>query len=192
MIHESAYVEDNVKIGKGTNIWHFVHVRKNAEIGKNCNIGKGVYIDTKVKIGDNCKIQNFSTLYQGLVVEDDVFIGPHVCFTNDLLPRSNIWNSGKIVKTLVKKGASIGANSTIICGITIGENSMIGAGSVVTKDVTKNALVYGNPAILKGFVCTCGKQISKKAAEKKYVLCVCPKCKKEYKIDSEIYKEVKI
>jgi len=145
MIHKSAYVED-AKIGKGTNIWHFVHVRNGAEIGKNCNIGKGVYIDSDVKIGDNCKIQNFATIYKGVTIGKNVFIGPHVCFTNDIYPRSFIWNEEKIVKTLVKDGASIGANATIIAGITIGKYSMIGAGSVVTKDVADFNLVLGNPA----------------------------------------------
>jgi len=190
MIHESAYVEDNVKIGKGTNIWHFVHVRKNARIGKNCNIGKSVYIDIGVVIGNKCKIQNFATLYNGLTVEDDVFIGPHVCFTNDLLPRAKIWSDDKVVKTLVKKGASIGANATVICGVTIGKNAMVGAGSVVTKNVPGNAIVYGNPAKIKGFVCECGKQLINKNVEKEHVLCVCPKCNKEYKIDSKIWREV--
>ena len=152
MIHESAYVENGAEIGEGTQIWHFVHVRKGAKIGKNCNIGKDVYIDINVEVGDNCKIQNFATLYQGLKVGNDVLIGPHACFTNDLYPRALIWNEEKLEKTLVKDGASVGANSTIISGITIGKFAMIGAGSVVTKDVPPNALVVGNPAKIIGKV----------------------------------------
>lgn len=151
MIHETAIVEE-AEIGKGTNIWHFVHVRSGAKIGEKCNIGKGVYIDTNVVIGNNCKIQNFASLYQGLTVYDDVFIGPHVCFTNDLHPRAHIWSEDRLINTTVKKGASIGANSTIIAGITIGEYSMIGAGAVVTKDVPDYALVVGNPARVAGTV----------------------------------------
>ena len=152
MIHKSAYVEDDTQIGDGTNIWHFVHIRKKAKIGKNCNIGKSVYIDTEVEIGNNCKIQNFATLYKGLKVGNDVFIGPHACFTNDVYPRAHIWNDDKIVETIVKDGASIGANSTIIAGVTIGKHSMIGAGAVVTKDVPDNCLVVGNPAKVVGKV----------------------------------------
>jgi len=151
MIHTSAYVED-AKIGKGTKIWHFVHIREGAEIGKNCNIGKGVYIDSDVKIGDNCKIQNFATIYKGVTIGDNVFIGPHVCFTNDIYPRAFIWNEEKLVKTNVREGASIGANATIIAGVTIGEYAMIGAGSVVTKDVSDFCLVLGNPARVMGKV----------------------------------------
>lgn len=151
MIHDSAVIED-AEIGNGTNIWHFVHVRKKAKIGCNCNIGKGVYIDTKVEIGDNCKIQNFASIYQGVKIEKDVFVGPHVCFTNDLRPRAFIWNEERLVNTLIKKGASIGANATILAGITIGEYAMIGAGSVVTKDVADYSLVIGNPARMVGMV----------------------------------------
>ena len=151
MIHESAIVED-AEIGEGTKIWHFVHVRKGAKIGKNCNIGKGVYIDTNVEVGDNCKIQNFATVYQGVTIGNDVFVGPHVCFTNDIYPRAAIWNEDKIVETLVKDGASISANATIIAGITIGKYAMIGAGAVVTKDVPDFALVVGNPAKVVGTV----------------------------------------
>jgi len=152
MIHKSAYVEDDTQIGDGTDIWHFVHIRKNAKIGKNCNIGKSVYIDTKVEIGNNCKVQNFATLYKGLKVGNDVFIGPHACFTNDVYPRAHIWDDDKIVETIVKDGASIGANSTIIAGVTIGKYAMIGAGAVVTKDVPDNCLVVGNPAKIVGSV----------------------------------------
>jgi len=152
MIHETAIVEEGAKIGEGTNIWHFVHIRKGANIGKKCNIGKDVYIDINVRVGDNCKIQNFATLYHGLTVGNDVFIGPHVCFTNDLYPRAKIWSDEKVAKTIVKDGASIGANSTIVAGITIGKYAMIGAGAVVTKDVPDFALVVGNPARVVGRV----------------------------------------
>ena len=151
MIHKSAFVEE-AKIGEGSNIWHFVHVRSGAEIGKNCNIGKGVYIDSDVKIGDNCKIQNFATIYKGVTIGNNVFIGPHVCFTNDIYPRAFIWNENKLVNTNVKDGVSIGANATIIAGITIGKYAMVGAGAVVTKDVPDFALVVGNPARVVGTV----------------------------------------
>ncbi len=160
MIHKSAYVED-AEIGDGTDIWHFVHVRKGAKIGKNCNIGKGVYVDLNVVIGDNCKIQNFATIYQGVTISNDVFIGPHVCFTNDIRPRAFMWGDNRLVKTVVKNGASIGANATIIAGVTIGEYAMVGAGSVVTKDVPDYGLVVGNPAKVVGKVDKNGNVIEK-------------------------------
>lgn len=157
--HPTAVVESD-EIGDGTKIWHFVHVRERARIGKDCNIGKSVYIDTEVEIGDNVKIQNFVSVYKGVTIEDDVFIGPSVTFTNDLYPRAFRWDEQKVVLTTVKKGASIGAGSTVICGIVIGEYAMVGAGSVVTTDVPGFGLVYGNPARLKGFVCYCGERLS--------------------------------
>ncbi len=158
--HPTAIVESSA-IGEGSKIWHFAHVRERAVIGKNCNIGKSVYIDTEVKIGDNVKIQNFSSIYRGVEIEDDVFIGPSVVFTNDLYPRAFIWAEERIIPTIVKKGSSIGASATIICGVTVGEYAMIGAGSVVTKHVSPFGLVFGNPARLKGFVCYCGKRLNK-------------------------------
>ena len=187
--HQTAIVESD-KIGEGSKIWHFVHIREHAVIGKNCNIGKSVYIDTEAKIGNNVKIQNFSTIYKGVEIEDDVFVGPSVVFTNDLHPRAFIWEEERVVPTVVKKGSSIGANSTIICGITIGEYAMVGAGSVVTKDVPPFGLVFGNPARMKGFVCCCGKRLSniiEDQEEKVVYKCECGKIagiKKEWMSDA--------
>ncbi len=170
-IHSSAIVEQGAKIGEGTKIWHHVHVRENAEIGSNCIIGKNAYIDTGVKIGNNVKIQNNACIYSGTTVEDDVFIGPGAIFTNDRRPRAFIWNDQRKGYIIVKKGASLGAGAIVICGTrekpcVIGEYSMIGAGSVVKSDVAPHALVIGNPAILAGWVCTCGEKISEKEVDK--------------------------
>src|SRR3989344_5215912 len=156
--HQSSFIEKNVKIGVGTKIWHGVQIREGATIGKNCIFGKDVFIDAKVKIGNNVKVQNRASIYQGTIIENDVFIGPHTIITNDLRPRAFNKN-WKIIPTLVKKGASIGANATIVCGVTIGEYAMVGAGSVVTKDIPNHALAYGNPAVLKGYVCHCGNKL---------------------------------
>ncbi|MEM1555264.1 MAG: acyltransferase [Desulfurococcaceae archaeon] len=189
-VHPTAIVEEGAVIGEGTRIWHFVHIRRGARIGRNCNIGKDVYIDVDVHIGDNVKIQNFATIYRGVVIEDDAFIGPHVTFTNDLYPRSfNIdW---KVIPTIVKKGASIGANATIVCGVTIGEYAMVGAGSVVTRDVPPFGLVYGNPARLKGFVCYCGRPFKQEHMVEEtanYVKYRCSYCSKEVLIPIEHYR----
>ena len=186
-IHPTAEVSNKAKIGDGTKIWHHAQISENAEIGENCNIGKGVYIDFGVKIGSNCKIQNYVSIYHGVVIEDDVFIGPSVTFTNDLYPRAFIWSEEKASKTLIKKGASIGANSTIICGITIGKFAMIGAGSVVTKEVHDYVLAYGNPAKITGFVCECGRKLEKFEDDNKdnFVKGVCKFCKKEILINKE-------
>ena len=181
-VHPSAFVEDNVTIGDGTKIWHLVQVRTGASLGEKCVIGKSVFIDFDVSIGNNVKIQNLVSVYHGVTIEDDVFVGPHVCFTNDFLPRAtNVdW---ELVETLIKKGASLGANSTIICGITIGEYSMIGAGSVVTKDVSPFTLVFGNPAKMQGYACYCGNIIAKtKEPLPIGTIMTCDKCKKEVKI----------
>ncbi len=175
--HPTAIVESD-KIGEGSKVWHFAHIREHVEIGRNCNIGKSVYVDAEVKIGYNVKIQNFSTIYKGVELDDDVFVGPSVVFTNDLYPRAFIWGEDKIVQTFVRKGSSIGANSTIVCGLTIGEYAMVGAGSVVTKDVPPFGLVFGNPARLRGFVCFCGKKLSniiEKTEEEIVYNCECGK-----------------
>jgi len=162
-IHPTAVVEDGAIIGEGTRIWHFAHVRADARIGRNCNLGKSVFVDSGVAIGDNVKIQNFVSVYHGVTVEDDVFIGPSATFTNDLYPRAFIWSEERVVPTRVCRGASIGANATIVCGVTIGEYSMIGAGSVVAADVPAYALVYGSPAQMKGYVCRCGRRLAEVA-----------------------------
>ena len=158
-IHESANVSSEASIGDGTKIWINSQVRENAHIGKNCIISKDTYIDEHVVIGNRVKIQNGVSVYHGVTIEDDVFVGPNATFTNDHVPRA--FNaSWKISQTIIKKGASIGANATIVCGTTVGEYAMIGAGSVVIKDVAPHALVVGNPARQIGYVCKCGARLS--------------------------------
>lgn len=144
-IHPTANVSPEAKISDGTKIWINSQIREKSQIGKNCIISKDTYIDTEVKIGNNCKIQNSVSVYHGVTIEDDVFVGPNACFTNDKVPRA-FDSEWKITPTIVKKGSSIGANATIVCGITLGEYCMVAAGSVVTKDVKAYSLVMGNPA----------------------------------------------
>lgn len=170
-IHPTAEVSEQAVIGDGTKIWNLAQVREACIIGENCIISKNVYIDTQVKIGNRVKIQNNVNVYHGVEVEDDVFLGPSMTFTNDFYPRA--FNADwEITHTLVKKGASIGANVTVVCGNTIGEYAMIGSGSVVTKDVPAYALVVGNPAKQIGWVCKCGHKLDEKH--------MCPKCKLTY------------
>jgi len=181
-VHPTAIVEDGAIIGEGTRIWHFVHVRSGAVIGRNCNIGKDCYIDVGVRIGNNVKIQNGVSVYRGVTIEDDAFIGPYAVFTNDLYPRSFV-KDWELVETKVKRGASIGANATIVCGVTIGEYAMVGAGAVVTKDVPPHGLVYGNPAKLRGFVCYCGRKLRERVGEdSEAVVFKCSKCGREVRI----------
>ncbi|MDN5096034.1 acyltransferase [Aliarcobacter butzleri] len=144
-IHPSANVSEQSKIGNGTKIWINSQIREKSEIGENCIISKDTYVDTEVKIGNNCKIQNSVSIYHGVTIEDDVFVGPNACFTNDKVPRA-FDPEWKITPTIVKKGTSIGANATIVCGVTLGDYCMVAAGSVVTKDVKPYSLVMGNPA----------------------------------------------
>jgi acetyltransferase-like isoleucine patch superfamily enzyme len=195
-IHETADVAASAHVGEGTHIWHHCQVRPDATIGKNCNIGKGVYIDAGVQVGDNVKIQNYVSVYHGVTLEDGVFVGPHVCFTNDLRPRAiNLDGTPKdaddwvLSATLARKGTAIGANATIRCGVTLGEWSMIGSGSVVTKDVPDYGLVYGNPAKLQGFVCPCGEKLEKVKESGNSVLAKCPACENNIQILKTIWKE---
>lgn len=173
--HPTAVVE-SADIGEGTRIWHFAHVREGARIGKNCIIGKSSYIDTEVVIGNNVKIQNFVSVYKGVTVEDDVFIGPSVTFTNDEYPRAFSWSEEQVISTTVRKGASVGAGSVIICGNMIGEYCMIGAGSVVTRDVHPHTLVYGNPARFRGVVCKCGRKNTEVKSEDEHAIYYACEC----------------
>lgn len=172
-IHESSYIDENVKIGDGSKIWFFCHIQKGAVIGKNCSFGQNVNISNNVIIGNGVKIQNNVTVYEGVELEDFVFCGPSMVFTNDLIPRSKYpKGTAGYKKTLVKWGASIGANATVVCGNSIGRCALIAAGAVVTKDVLDYALMMGIPAKRVGWVCECGNVLNDE-------LC-CPECKREY------------
>lgn len=172
-VHESSYIDDNVTIGDGTKIWHFSHIQKGAKIGENCSLGQNVNVSSNVTIGNSVKIQNNVSIYEGVTIEDYVFCGPSMVFTNDLTPRSKYpKGAAGYKKTLVKTGASIGANATIVCGHTIGEWAMIAAGSVVTKDVPAYALMAGAPAKQMGWVCECGCRLENDLK--------CVLCKKKY------------
>ena len=159
-IHESSYVDDGCTIGEGTKIWHFCHVMKDATIGRGCNIGQNVVVSPKVTIGNNVKIQNNVSLYTGVILEDDVFCGPSMVFTNVVNPRSHVSRKDEYRETLVKRGASLGANCTIVCGHTVGRYAFIGAGAVVTRDVPDYALVLGNPGRISGWMCQCGVKLA--------------------------------
>ncbi len=159
-IHESSYVDEPCQIGNGTKIWHFTHVMKNATIGEDCNIGQNVVISPDVVLGRNVKIQNNVSIYTGVICEDDVFLGPSCVFTNVINPRSHVSRKDEYKRTLIRQGASVGANATIVCGNTIGRYALIGAGSVVTKDVPDYALMVGNPARQRGWICQCGEKLA--------------------------------
>ena len=173
-VHESSYIDEDVEIGKGTKIWHFCHIQKGARIGENCSFGQNVNVSNNVIIGNGVKVQNNVSIYEGVELEDYVFCGPSMVFTNDLTPRAK-YPKGTIgyKKTLIKEGASIGANATIVCGHTIGKWAMIAAGAVVTKDVPDHALMAGVPAKQIGWVCECGERMDN--------LGRCQKCGRVYK-----------
>lgn len=174
-IHESSYIDEDVSIGEGTKIWYFCHIQKGAILGKNCILGQNVNIASHVSIGNHVKIQNNVSVYEGVTLEDYVFCGPSMVFTNDLTPRSKYPKGAEnYQKTLVKYGATIGANATIVCGVTIGRFAIIGSGAVVTKNVSNHALMIGVPARQAGWVCECGQKLQEGLK--------CRDCEKMYQI----------
>ncbi len=180
-VHESSYVDEPCEIGEGTKIWHFSHVMSNSKIGRRCNIGQNVVISPDVTIGDNVKIQNNVSVYTGVVLEDDVFCGPSMVFTNVVNPRSHVSRKDEYRKTLVKRGASIGANATVVCGNTIGRYAFIGAGAVVTRDIPDYALVVGNPGRIAGWMCECGIKLNLSRDLQKDEQATCAACGKSYR-----------
>ena len=183
-VHESSVVDEGVTIGEGTRVWHFSHIQAGAVIGKNCSLGQNVNVSNNVRMGDGCKLQNNVSLYEGVELEDYVFCGPSCVFTNDLTPRAK-YPKGRAgyKKTLIRTGASIGANATVVCGHTVGRWALIGAGAVVASDVPDHALMLGVPARLRGWVCECGEILPEE-------LC-CPKCGRKYSKGDNGLQEVK-
>ena len=175
-VHETSYVDEPCHIGPGTMIWHFSHIMSNARIGVKCNIGQNVVISPGVILGNGVKIQNNVSVYSGVVCEDDVFLGPSCVFTNVINPRAFISRRDEFKPTLIKKGASIGANATIVCGNTIGRYALIGAGAVITKDVPDFALLVGNPGKIIGYVCKCGNRLAFNSDGESQ----CPACAEKY------------
>lgn len=197
-IHPTAEVSDQANIGAGTSVWHQSQIREDTEIGENCIFGKGVYVDFGVRIGSNVKVQNYVSIYHGVEIEDGVFVGPHVCFTNDNLPRAitpdgslkaaDDWELGRV---LVKQGASLGANATILPKVIIGEWALVGSGAVVTKDVPPHGLVIGNPARLAGFVCACGHRLEAGSVAEETMHAPCPNCKRITEIPLATWRRAK-
>lgn len=178
--HESAYIDEGCMIGKGTKIWHFSHVMPNCTLGENCNIGQNVVISPNVTLGRNVKVQNNVSIYTGVICEDDVFLGPSMVFTNVINPRSAVNRKSEYAQTRVKKGASIGANATIVCGNDIGEYAFIGAGAVVTKDVPAYALLVGNPARQTGWMSEYGHKLK----FDNQGIATCPESNQQYKLEN--------
>lgn len=170
--HSTSCIDDSVEIGRGTKIWHFSHIQTGAQIGEGCVIGQNVNISNDVKIGNRCKLQNNVSVYEGVTLEDDVFCGPSMVFTNDLRPRAFIKDTSKYGKTILRKGCSVGANATIVCGHEVGRYAMVAAGAVVTKDVKSHALMAGVPAKQIGWVCECGSKLTEQF--------VCKECGKSF------------
>ena len=187
-IHESAYVDEGAIIGAGTKIWHFCHVMPGAVIGERCNLGQNVVVMPGTKLGNNVKVQNNVSIYEGVELEDDVFCGPSMVFTNVMNPRSHISRKNEYRRTLVRRGASIGANATIVCGVTLGEYSFVGAGAVVTHDVLPYAVVTGVPARRKGWACQCGEMLKHQAFGTRQSVSVpieCPVCGTRYVLEND-------
>lgn len=185
--HETAVIDEGCKIGKGTKIWHFSHIMPNCELGENCNIGQNVVVSPNVVLGKNVKVQNNVSIYTGVICEDDVFLGPSMVFTNVINPRSAVNRKKEYMKTVVKKGASIGANATIVCGNNIGKYAFIGAGTVVTKEIPDFALVVGNPSRQIGWVSEYGHRLN----FDENGLAVCEESKQEYKLENSKVTRIK-
>ncbi len=184
--HETAVIDEGCKIGKGTKIWHFSHIMPRSEIGENCNLGQNVVISPDVRLGNNVKVQNNVSVYTGVICEDDVFLGPSMVFTNVINPRSAIIRRDQYMKTLVEKGASIGANATIICGNTIGRYSFVGAGAVVTGEVKPYALVLGNPARQKGWISEFGHRLNFNEEG----IAICPESNERYRLEEGMVSKI--
>jgi UDP-2-acetamido-3-amino-2,3-dideoxy-glucuronate N-acetyltransferase len=184
--HETAVIDDGCKIGKGTKIWHFSHVMADSEIGENCHVGQNVVISPGVKLGNNVKVQNNVSIYTGVICDDDVFLGPSMVFTNVINPRSAIVRKDQYLKTIVEKGASIGANATIVCGNTIGRYAFIGAGAVVTKDVRPYALLVGNPARQTGWISEFGHKLIFDSTGFAY----CTESKEKYRLENGLVSKI--
>lgn len=182
--HESCYVDHGCQIGEGTKIWHFSHVMAGATIGRQCNIGQNVVVSPDVVVGNNVKVQNNVSLYTGVILEDDVFCGPSMVFTNVINPRSHVPRKNEYQKTLVKRGATLGANSTVVCGRTIGRYAFVGAGAVITKDVPDYALVVGNPGRVTGWMCSCGVKLAGGAQPPAEA--TCRSCGSRYRTDEHL------
>jgi len=185
--HETAVIDENCSIGSGTKIWHFSHIMSACVIGQNCNIGQNVVVSPKVVLGNNVKIQNNVSVYTGVICEDDVFLGPSMVFTNVVNPRSSVNRRGQYVETLVKKGVTIGANATIVCGYPIGKYAFIGAGAVVTKEVAPYALVIGNPAKQVGWMSEYGHKLKFNENGE----AICPESNEKYKLENNKVIKVK-
>lgn len=183
-VHPTSVVDDDVEIGEGTKIWHFSHIQSGARIGGRCSLGQNVNVSNNVRVGNGCKLQNNVSLYEGVELEDDVFCGPSCVFTNDLTPRAK-YPKGRAgyKRTLIRRGASIGANATVVCGHTVGEWAMIAAGAVVVTDVPNHALMMGVPAHRRGWVCECGEILAEEL--------VCVKCRRTYRKGPDGLEEVK-
>ena len=191
-IHESSYIDDNVEIGAGTKIWHFSHIQSGTNIGNNCSIGQNVNIGNNVKIENNVKIQNNVSVYEGVELEDYVFCGPSMVFTNVLNPRSEFPQKGSqyYKKTLVKRGATLGANSTIVCGNVIGKYAFIGAGTVVTKSIPDYAIVIGNPGRISGWMCACGTKLKFNKETDDLESAKCKNCDRNYRKTNLVVEEI--